>query len=108
VENHAVVVTVEDEDDEQSAALAITWSKAKAVHTLEEAPSETISSQTPAQTPASEAIRLETPDLKRTPAFRYESKAVTPDAAKHVYEAILNTPLPHLTISDLLSISPDL
>jgi hypothetical protein len=107
VENHAVVVTIEEEEDKEGVSLAITQLKAKMAQTPEEAPSQT-KTNPPTPPPPTNTIQLDIPDSKRTPTFHYESKAVTPDAAKCIYEVILNMPISHLMISNLLSISPDL
>ncbi|KAG2738177.1 hypothetical protein P692DRAFT_20654483, partial [Suillus brevipes Sb2] len=39
----------------------------------------------------------------KAPAYVYESKA-----ASRIYQSMLNTPVPNITIADLLAISPDL
>ncbi|KAG2738247.1 hypothetical protein P692DRAFT_20859587 [Suillus brevipes Sb2] len=100
VENHAVVVTVEEEDDDEGRkVLAITRSKAKAT---------AATNNDQPLSPACSLPPIPKDVAPKAPAFKYESKATSPDAAKRVYENILNIPVPHLTISDLLSISPDL
>ncbi|KAG2348490.1 hypothetical protein BDR05DRAFT_944595 [Suillus weaverae] len=146
VENHAVIVTVEEED-QTAGTLAVTRSKSKAA---KETPSDaeptssspatrSVSISTPipairsASIPASvpithpvvipassasvptpsQPVSLETgkttnTETKKEPAFRYELKAALLDAAKRLYDTILNTPIHNLTISDLLSISLDL
>jgi hypothetical protein len=88
VENHAVVVTIEEEEDKEGVSLAITQLKAKMAQTPEEAPSQT-KTNPPTPPPPTNTIQLDIPDSKRTPTFHYESKAVTPDAAKCIYEVIL-------------------
>jgi len=47
-------------------------------------------------------------DLKKNPAYTYESKAANPDAAKQTLDRVLNAIVPSVTVSDLLAISPDL
>ncbi|KAG2739335.1 hypothetical protein P692DRAFT_20685966, partial [Suillus brevipes Sb2] len=110
--NHAVIMTVEDEEDEPMVeALAVTRSKSKAASHSEKgsvsipAPPPSHSVSIPAPSDSTKPAIIEP---KKEPAFRYESKATSPNAAKRLYEAILNTPIQHITISDLLSISPDL
>ncbi|KAG2741888.1 hypothetical protein P692DRAFT_20687996, partial [Suillus brevipes Sb2] len=107
--NHAVIVTVEDEEDQREVeTLAVTRSKSKAISNQERAlppvPPPTRSVSIPSPSPADPV----TAETKKEPAFRYESKANSPDAAKRLYKTILSTTIPHLTISDLLSISPEL
>ncbi|KAG2074255.1 hypothetical protein BDR04DRAFT_1115775 [Suillus decipiens] len=46
--------------------------------------------------------------MKKPPAFSYESKAAAPDATQCIYKTILNMMVPHITVSDLLAISPEL
>ena len=113
-ENHATVTTIEDEEP-RVEALAITRSKAK---------SEALKDTSPVQEPSAEpdvtvlprtrnqSCSTEFPPsnvcAKKIPAYTYESKAATPDAASRVYQNVLNTAVPNVTISDLLAISPDL
>ncbi|KAG0695664.1 hypothetical protein DFH29DRAFT_1005244 [Suillus ampliporus] len=105
-ENHAIVVTVEEEEDEQAGeVLAITRSKAKNTQSTENTPKE-VPTQTPTPPPQStKVIRAET---MKAPKFKYESKAAVPNATQHVYRSILDMVVPHLTVSDLLTISPEL
>lgn len=42
---------------------------------------------------------------KGATAYKYEFKAASPDAAKQVYQFILSTPVPTISVSDLLAIS---
>ncbi|KAG0691653.1 hypothetical protein DFH29DRAFT_883985 [Suillus ampliporus] len=105
VENHAVVVTIEEEEDQDCKVHvnAITRSKAKAA---ESAPQDT---PTPKLTRTIEGPpKPQDPDSKKQPAFTYESKAAAPDAAGRIYGSILDMVVPHLTVADLLAISPDL
>ncbi|KAG2743037.1 hypothetical protein P692DRAFT_20689096, partial [Suillus brevipes Sb2] len=107
--NHAVIVTVEEEENEKANVLAITRSKSRAAPAVD-------STSTPKPTPPPPSLEHVSPDpakandidIKKGPAYKYESKATSPDAARRIYETILSTPIPQLTISDLLSISPDL
>jgi hypothetical protein len=47
-------------------------------------------------------------EMKKPPAFTYESKAAAPHVIQNVFKGILDMVVPHLTISDLLAISPEL
>ncbi|KIK33154.1 hypothetical protein CY34DRAFT_29325, partial [Suillus luteus UH-Slu-Lm8-n1] len=107
-ENHAVVVTVEEERDAQEGeVLAVTRSKAKAMSPIELNEPQTHAPQ-PIVTPPSKHAESTTTENPKSPAFRYESKAAAPDSAQRVFKTILETVVPHLTISDLLAISPEL
>ncbi|KAG0701247.1 hypothetical protein DFH29DRAFT_1000435 [Suillus ampliporus] len=108
VENHAVMVTIKEEEDKQAPrALVLTRSKAKAVKSAEDAP---IEKHTPPQAsvPLPVPVEIVKTEMSKAPTFKYESKAAMPDVARHIFESILNTTIPQLTISDLLSISPKL
>jgi len=102
VENHAVIVNVEDSSDEESNYLldvnAVTRSKAKAS-----------SSTTPETDPASDTTKAPpSVETKKPPAFTYESKAASPDAVQRVFKGILEVTVPNITIADLFAISPEL
>jgi hypothetical protein len=47
-------------------------------------------------------------ELKKPPAFTYESKAAAPDAVQYIFKNILDVMVPHITVVDLLTISPKL
>ncbi|KAJ8579729.1 hypothetical protein M405DRAFT_870035 [Rhizopogon salebrosus TDB-379] len=104
------------EDDEPSVeALAITRSKAKSAASDNTGPAQepsVESNSTVLPRARSQSYSSEAPPsnayAKKTPAFIYESKAATPDAASRIYQNMLNTAVPNVTISDLLAISPDL
>ncbi|KIK32963.1 hypothetical protein CY34DRAFT_100491 [Suillus luteus UH-Slu-Lm8-n1] len=117
VGNHAVIVAVEEETDEQSAeALAVTRSKAKVVNAEGTNPDAQAVASPPRKsiTSVPDPVLTSSPPSASTisspapPVFKYESKAASPDAAKRLYNTILNMPIQHLTVADLLSISPDL
>ncbi|KAG2741546.1 hypothetical protein P692DRAFT_20705958, partial [Suillus brevipes Sb2] len=106
-ENHAVVVTVEEERDAQEGeVLAVTRSKAKAALPIENEPQT--HTPHPVITPPSKSAASPIVENPKPPAFRYESKATAPDSVHRVFKTILETVVPHLTISDLLAISPEL
>ncbi|KAG1787396.1 hypothetical protein EV424DRAFT_1356545 [Suillus variegatus] len=96
-ENHAVIVTVEEEEDPvETPEAEQESSKTNAPSTHDITPSTLPSSITSVQT-------------KWTPpAFTYESKAASPETARRVFKSVLEMTVPNLTISDLLAISPDL
>lgn len=100
-ESHAVAVTIEEEEDAQEGGvLAVTRSKTKTAP-----PSEDPITPPVVPSPPKPA---EAPVIEKTPAFKYESKAATPEATQRIYRDILNTVVPHLTIADLLAVSPEL
>jgi hypothetical protein len=116
VENHAVVVTVEDtkDEDEHKNVLAITHSKAKATPS---SPKETAALPCASKiSPASPTTCIPGPSKLsdtqlahlKTPAYTYESKAASPETTQCIYQNILNMVVPNLTILNLLAISPDL
>jgi hypothetical protein len=115
-ENHAVVVTVEEdcEEDDAKDVLAITRSKTKTASALPSndkkesaTPSKALITTSPSRSPAPPQV-ADTPQTQKTPAYTYESKAASPDATQRVYQSILDMMVPNLTVSDLLAISPDL
>ena len=96
-DNNAVVVeTIDDEAD----ILAITRSKTCAARS--DLPKSTKSKDTKPN-----LLVVQSP-LKPMPAYTYESKAATPNAAKQIHQAILSTSIPHISVADLLPISLDL
>jgi hypothetical protein len=107
-ENHAVVTTIEEEGDEQEQeVLAITRSKMKNACTTDDPSSQKpISSSIPTTLPT--PTNDEQLNPLKAPAFKYESKAAAPDAVQCIHKDILSTVVPHLTVSDLLAISPEL
>jgi len=110
-ENHAVVVTVEDcEEDDAKDVLAITRSKTKTASNDKKesaTPSQALITNPPNRSQPLPQV-TDTPQPPKTPAYTYESKAASPDATQCVYQGILNMMVPNLTVSDLLAISPDL
>jgi len=119
-ENHAMVRTIED-DDSGADALAITRSKAKnavldnidagpSQKKLKEANSTTSDTRAQSQTRSIEDLIPDTPAVppKKTPAYVYESKAATPDAASCIYQNMLSPIVPNIMVTDLLAVSPDL
>jgi len=107
-ENHAVVTTVEEEGNEQEQeVLAITRSKTKNARTVDDPSNQKqISPSVPTTLPTpTNDERLDPP---KAPAFKYESKAAALDAVRCIHKDILSTVVPHLTVSDLLAISPEL
>ncbi|KAG2067662.1 hypothetical protein BDR04DRAFT_1158790 [Suillus decipiens] len=115
-ENHATVTTIE-EDDSGADTLAITHSKAKnaVLNSIDtknpkEVTSLSSNSRTHTQAPP---VEISPPDIpptlqKKTPTYSYESKAAIPDAASRIYQTMLDTAVPNITIADLLAVSPDL
>ncbi|KAG1842885.1 hypothetical protein DFJ58DRAFT_844540 [Suillus subalutaceus] len=114
-ENHAMVTTIKD-DDLGADTLAITHSKAKNVvldsedtapsqEKSKEATSSSSSSHAHKQTCSIEILPLDVPlaPPKKTPAYVYKSKAAVPDAASCIYQSMLNTAIPNVTIADLLA-----
>jgi hypothetical protein len=96
IENHAVVVNIEDSSDEESNypldINAVTRSKAKAS-----------SSATPEADPASDMTKAPpSVESKKPPAFTYKSKAASPDAVQRVFKGILEVTVPNITVADLL------
>ncbi|KAG1811602.1 hypothetical protein EV424DRAFT_1349620 [Suillus variegatus] len=109
-ENHAVVITMEEEEDpvETPEVLAITRSMSK-VLAAEQESSKTNAPSTHDITPSTLPSSITSVQTKRTPpAFTYESKAASPETARRVFKSVLEMMVPNLTISDLLAISPDL
>ncbi|KAG2087281.1 uncharacterized protein F5147DRAFT_659007 [Suillus discolor] len=111
-ENHATVTMVED-DDSGADALAITRSKAKnavldnadaglSQKKLKEATSTSSDTRVQSQTHSIEVLIPKAPP-KKTPAYVYESKAATPDAASCIYQNMLSTIIPNITVADLLA-----
>ncbi|KAG2047092.1 hypothetical protein BDR06DRAFT_1032890 [Suillus hirtellus] len=108
VKNH-VIVTVEDSSDEdyQPDVNAVTRSKAKIAIISNPEPK-------PDPTPSTLSRLIEAPpkestvEAKKPPAFTYESKAATPDTIQRVFKSILDVTVPHITVVDLLAISPKL
>jgi len=102
VENHAIVVNIEDSSDEESNypldVNAVTRSKAKAS-----------SSAMPETDPAADTTKAPpSVETKKPPAFTYKSKAASPDAVQRVFKGILEVTVPNITVADLLAISPEL
>jgi hypothetical protein len=109
VENHAIVVTMEEDTSEELGGNvnAVTRSKAKASNNEETMPKP--ERKTPSSSRLIEALpAAPAPETKKPPAFTYESKAATPDAIQRVFKGILDITVPHLTVADLLAISPEL
>lgn len=103
-ENHAIIATVEEESKETPTDVnAITRSKAKG------SPVTSDSKEDPSPPPLIE-VTPKPPNIvaKRPPSFSYESKAAAPDAIHRIYKSILDIMVPHVTVSDLLAISPEL
>ncbi|KAG2342817.1 hypothetical protein BDR05DRAFT_948574 [Suillus weaverae] len=105
MKNHTVMVTVKEEKWEREV-LAIMRSKVKTEQSAEDRttkkhPPPPVT--TPPPKPANNVIKT-----SKMPTFKYESKAAAPDVIQHIYKSILDTEVPHLTISDLLTISPEL
>ncbi|OAX30566.1 hypothetical protein K503DRAFT_820771 [Rhizopogon vinicolor AM-OR11-026] len=104
------------EDEEPGVeALAITCSKAKSAASEDVRPVQEPSVESNVtMLPCTRSQSLSTDSspsnayAKKIPAFTYESKAATPDAASCIYQNMLTTAIPNVTISDLLAISPDL
>ncbi|KAG2073699.1 hypothetical protein BDR04DRAFT_1151828 [Suillus decipiens] len=97
--NHAIIISIKEESP--ADVNAVTRSKAKANQStskVEKEPPHLI--EPPPKSPE--------PAMKKSPAFSYESKAAAPDATRQVYKIILDMTVPHLTVSDLLAISPEL
>ncbi|KAG2737480.1 hypothetical protein P692DRAFT_20686364, partial [Suillus brevipes Sb2] len=98
VENHAVVVTVEEDSDEEHAkdVLAITRSKAKAASLppsddKKESATPSRALITTDTTRSSQPSRVSNvPPTQKTPAYTYESKAASPESTQRVYHNILN------------------
>lgn len=110
VENHAIV-TVENSSDEdyQSDANAVTRSKAKASSSSPHKTNPESESTKPLPNRLIEADpKSPAAESKKPPAFTYESKAALPDAIQRVFKGILDITVPHLTVADLLAISPEL
>jgi hypothetical protein len=77
---------------------------------LKEANSTMSDTQAQSQTHSIEDLIPDTPAVlpKKTPAYVYESKAATLDVASCIYQNILSTTVPNITVADLLAVSPDL
>jgi hypothetical protein len=109
VENHAIVVTMEEDSSEEleGDVNTVTQSKAKASSN-----GETMSKPDRMTPTSSRLIKappaVPAPETKKPPAFTYESKAATPDTVQRVFKGILDITVPHLTVADLLAISPEL
>ncbi|KAG2072452.1 hypothetical protein BDR04DRAFT_1117035 [Suillus decipiens] len=99
--NHVVMAT---KDEKKKADVnAITRSKAKE----NPIPSESKDDLSPSPLIEAAPEPLDSA-MKKPPAFSYESKAAAPDATQRIYKTILNMMVPHITVSDLLAISPEL
>jgi len=102
-ENHAIIVRVEDEEDSQAPTdvLAITRSKMKAAETEQASTSAQPLPQTP--------IPNVHPESKKAqPSYTYESKATNANSTKRILQNVLDLVVPSITVSDLLTISPEL
>ena len=95
----SAVIQEEENDGAPVKAFATTRSKAKEARTMPEATPEATSVVHP-------SVPLPLP--KKNPAYTYKLKAILPEALKVVKQKILEAVIPGITVTELMSISPEL
>ena len=108
--NNAIIIDI----NEDAEVHMITWSKTKEKEASKSPQENTHKkeggerSDSPKNQDQSKEDSFPSVPNKQTPAYTYKSKAMNSTATKEMFSKILEVIVPSITISDLLTISPDL